>query len=76
MENGAPHSLWPSFKLVQVGIGRRMTQLPAHGNNLPFVVKSVGQNMVEHQRRSADGAVSIREMKFRIRVELLTGQAR
>jgi hypothetical protein len=52
-----------------------MTQLAAHGNDLALVVERMGQNMMEDERRSADGVVSIGEMKFRIGIELLIRQA-
>jgi len=70
-----PHFLWALFKLVQIGVGRRMSQSTTHCNNLAFVVEGMGQNMMEDECRSAEGPVSIGEMKFRIGVELLIRQA-
>ena len=48
-----------------------MTERTTHGNNLAFVMKSMGQDMMQDQRRSADRDVPIGEMKFGISVELL-----
>jgi hypothetical protein len=53
-----------------------MTELPAHRNDLTLVMKSMGHDVVQNERGSADGDVSIGEMKFRFRVELLIRQAR
>jgi hypothetical protein len=53
-----------------------MAQRTSHGNNLSFVMKRMGQDMMKDERRSADGDVPIREMKFRIRVELLIRHVR
>jgi hypothetical protein len=65
-----------SFELVQISVWRGTTQLAAHGNDLALVMERMGQDMMEDERRSADGAVSIGEMKFRIGIELLICQAR
>jgi hypothetical protein len=45
--------------------------LTAHGSYLPFVMERVRKNVMEDERRGAYGEISIRETKFRIRVELL-----
>ena len=47
-----------------------MTQRTAHGNDLAFVMKGMRQDMMKHDRRSADGDVPIGEMKLRIGIEL------
>jgi hypothetical protein len=65
-----------SFELVQIGVGRWVTQCPTHGNDLALVMKGVGHEMVEDECRSADGDVSIWEMKFRVAVKLLIRQTR
>jgi hypothetical protein len=65
-----------SFKLVQIGVAGRTTQRTTHSNDLAFVMKGMGQDMMKDERRSADGDVPIGEMKFRISVELLIGQVR
>jgi hypothetical protein len=65
-----------SFKPVQIGVGGRVTQRTAHGNDLAFVMKGMRQDMMKDERRSADGDVPIGEMKFRIGIELLIGQVR
>lgn len=53
-----------------------MTQRTTHGNDLAFVMKGMGQDMMKDERRSADGDVPIWEMKFRIGVELLIRHVR
>ena len=53
-----------------------MTKRATHGNDLAFVMKGMGQDMMKDERRSADGDVPIGEMKFRIGVELLIRQVR
>ena len=53
-----------------------MTQRTAHGNDLAFVMKGMRQHMMKDERWSADGEIAIREMKLRIGIELLIGQAR
>jgi hypothetical protein len=63
-----------SFKLVQIGVVRGITQRTAHGNHLTFVMKGMGQDMMKNGRRSPDSDVPIQEMKFRIGVELLIRQ--
>lgn len=47
-----------------------MAHRPAHGDNLIFVVERVGENVVDNERRSADGAVAIGKMGFRAGIEL------
>jgi len=51
-----------------------MTEGPAHGNDLAFVMESVGQNMMQDKGGGADGSVSVGEMKVYIEVELLIGE--
>ena len=53
-----------------------MAQDTTHGDDLAFVMKSMRQDMMKDERRSADGDVPIGEMKFRIGVELLIRQVR
>ena len=53
-----------------------MIQCTAHGNDLAFVMEGMRQDMMKHERRSADGDVPIGEMKLRIGIELLIGQGR
>jgi hypothetical protein len=53
-----------------------VTQCSAHGNDLAFVMEGMRQDMMKHERRSADGNVPIGEMKLRIGIELLIGQGR
>jgi hypothetical protein len=69
-------TLHSSFKLVQIGVGSRVTQRTAHGNDLAFVMKRMRQDMMKDERRSADGDVPVGEMKLRIGIELLIGQVR
>ena len=64
------------FKLVQIGIVGRMTQSTTHGNDLAFVMKGMGQDMMKDERRSADCDLPIGEMKLRIGIELLIRQVR
>jgi len=64
----------PLLKLVEIGVGRRVTQRAAHGSDLAFVMKGMRQHMVKNERRGANGNVPIGEMKFRIVIELLIGQ--
>ena len=52
-----------------------MAQFSAHRNDLAFVMEGMGENVMQNESRRADGFVSIGEMKFRIRVELLICQA-
>ena len=65
-----------SFKLVQIGVGSRVTQCTAHGNDLAFVMEGMRQDMMKDERRSADGDVPIGEMKLRIGIELSIAQGR
>ena len=65
-----------SFKMVQIGVVRRMTQRTTHGNDLPFVMKSMGQDMMKDERRSTNSDVPIGEMKFCISVEPFIRQVR
>jgi len=65
-----------SFELIQIGVRCRTAQLAAHGNDLALVMERVSQNMVQDERRSADGAVSVGKVKFRIGIERLICQAR
>jgi hypothetical protein len=69
-------TLHSSFKLVQIGVGSRVTQRTTHGNNLAFVMKGMRKDMMKDERRSADGNVPIGEMKLGIGIELLIGQVR
>ena len=50
------------------------TSVPARLLALTFVVEGMGQNVMEDESRSAEGFVSIGEMKFRIAVELFIRQ--
>jgi hypothetical protein len=54
----------PSFNLAQIGIGCGMAQYATHRHDLSLVVKGVGEDMMEHECRSANGRVSIGETKF------------
>jgi hypothetical protein len=65
-----------SFKPIQIGVGRRVTQRTAHGNDLAFVMEGMRQDMMKDKRRSADGDVPIGEMKLHIGIELVIGQVR
>jgi len=65
-----------SFNLAQIGEGSRVTEQPAHGNDLALVMKGMRQDMVKDERRRADEDVPIGEMKLRIGIELLVGQGR
>jgi hypothetical protein len=65
-----------SFKLIQIGVERRMTQRTTHGNDLAFVVKGMGQDMMKDERRSTVSDVPIGEMKFCLSVEPFIGQVR
>jgi hypothetical protein len=65
-----------SFELVQIGVGSRVTQFSAHGNDLAFVMKGMRKDMMKDERRSAHGDVPIGEMKLRVGIQLLMGQGR
>src|ERR1700733_15783160 len=65
-----------SFKLVQIGVWSRVAQDTTHDDDLAFVMKSMRQDMMKDERRSADGDVSIGEMKLCVGIELLIGQGR
>ncbi len=65
-----------SFKLVQIGVGDRVTQRTAHGSDLALVMKGVRQHVMKNERRGANGNVPIREMKLCIGIELWIGQGR
>ena len=58
------------FKMVEIGVGCRMAQCSRHCYDLALVMKGMGQDMVKDERRSADGDISIREIKFGLAVEL------
>jgi hypothetical protein len=64
-----------SFKLIKIGVGCRMTQRSTHSDDLALVVKCMGQDMVKDECRSANGDVSIGEMKFFGGVKLLIRQS-
>ena len=65
-----------STKVVEIGVGRRMAEDAADGDDLALVMKGMGQHVMQHQRRGAHGDVAIGKMKFGIGVELLIGQGR
>jgi hypothetical protein len=52
------------FKMIQIGVRGRMAEVPAHRNDLAFVMEGVGQDVMKDERRGADRSVSIREMQF------------
>jgi hypothetical protein len=52
-----------------------MAQGTAHRDDLPFVMKGVGKDVMKDESRRANGFVPIGEMKFCIRVELIVSQA-
>ena len=60
-----------SDKLVQVSVGRGVSQQAAHGDDLALVMERVAQDVMKNERRSADVDISIRKTQFRIGVELL-----
>jgi hypothetical protein len=62
------------FKLIQVGVGGGITQDPAHRNDLAFVMKGVGQDVMKDERRRADRGVSIREMQFYPSIQVLLAE--
>ena len=62
-----------SCKLVQIGVWSRVAHDTTHGDDLAFVMKSMRQDMMKDERRSADGDVSIGEMELCFGIELLIG---
>ncbi len=52
-----------------------MAQGSAHGDDLAFVMEGVGEDVVEDERRGADGGVSVGEMHLRVAVEVLLAEA-
>ena len=64
-----------SCKLVQIGVRRRMAQGTAHGDDLAFVMESVGKDVMKDESRCANGFVPIGEKQFCICIELLVTQA-
>jgi len=73
-----PYTPWSlrSLKLVEIGVWGRMAEFTAHGHDLSFVVKRMRDHVMQYQRRGPDGAITIREMKLRIAVQLLIGKIR
>lgn len=67
-----PESL---FKIVEIRVGRGMAEGAAHGDDLTFVMEGVGEDVVEDERRGADGGVSVGEMHLRVAVEVLLAEA-
>ena len=63
------------LKLVQIGIRGRVSECAAHRYDLAFVVEGVGKDVMQDERWSADGAVSVRKMKFGVRVQLLVSES-
>ena len=53
-----------------------MAEFTAHGNNLALVMKSVREDMMKNEGRSAHGVVPVRKVKLCLRIELLLGQPR
>jgi hypothetical protein len=64
-----------SFKVVEIGVGCRMAQCSTHCYNLALVMKGMGKEMVKDERRSTDGDISIREIKFGVAVKLAIRQS-
>src|SRR6516225_6185293 len=62
--------------MVEIGVRCRMAQCSTHGYDLALVMKGMGQDMVEDERRSADGDITIREIKFGVTVKLPIRQSR
>lgn len=63
-----------SFELIEVGVRRGVAENAAHRDDLAFVVESVGEDVMEDERRSADSCVSVGEMKFGGGIELVLGE--
>ena len=64
-----------SFKLTQIGVRRGMPEQSAHGDNLALVMEGMGQNMMQDERWTADGKVSIRKAQLYVAADLLIRQA-
>jgi len=60
--------------MVHVGVRCGVTQGAAHRDDLAFVMKSVGQDVMQDECGRADGDVSVGETELLIRVELLIGE--
>src|SRR6185437_4322675 len=61
--------------MVQVRVGRGVSECPAHRHDLPFVMKPMREEMMDDKRRSANRDVSVGEMKFCVGIESFIGQA-
>src|ERR1700758_5508373 len=63
-----------SRKMVHVGVRCGVTQGAAHRDDLAFVMKSMGQDVMQDECGRADRDISVGEMELLIRVELLIGE--
>ena len=52
-----------------------MAEGAAHGDDLTFVMEGMGEDVVEDERRSADGGVSVGKMHLRVAVEVFLAEA-
>lgn len=73
--SGERQTLRRLLKLVQIGIRGRVAECAAHRHDLAFVVEGVGKDVMQDERWSADGAVSVRKMKFGVGVQLLVSES-
>ena len=63
------------FKVIEIRVRRRIAEGAAHGDDLAFVMEGVGEDVVEDERRGADGGVSVGKMQLRVAVEVLLAEA-
>jgi len=52
-----------------------VAECAAHRHDLAFVVEGVGKDVMQDERWSADGAVSVRKMKFGVGVQSLVSES-
>jgi len=64
------------FKLTQVRVDRGMPEHTAHRHDLPLVMKGMSQYMMNHERRGADGKLSVGKSQLRIATDLFIRQSR
>ncbi len=60
-----------SFKLTQIGLRRWMPEHAAHRDDLAFVMEGMCQNMMDHERWSANGKLSFGIAQLCIAADLL-----